>query len=784
MLELVIAVLPGVLAFLIYRYSHQELHWKKALLYVLFYMVAVNFCILAGLKLIGMQSFHLSEMSVRFKIKWIALEFVLSAWIAWVFRNIRRTDPALLKQIMQRLFPATLFFIVTYAIFTPSSLFLGNINEFSIPYMKIIPVIFGMALLLFVVIYFIAVWLIRKKALPFYIAFIFSVTLGAYIQSNFLNSKLPILDGTLIKWEKYHTENIISTLVWVLSIAVVFAAVYFGKEKSEKVIKYICYFFSAVQLVSLAVLIFMNPLNDTASYGFSKEGEFTVGSEENVIIFIVDTLQEDVFEEYLMSDAYKEDGVLTDFTLFDNAVSGGAPTAVAMPLFLTGKEYDPSQPFEDYLTESWSETSLYSDLHQNGYDVRLYSTPVDIFGFPEGTFDNYTVTGDSWINDYAGFGGSLYQLVNYLLMPQFLKESFWLSTETVLYHISNTDYELNDIYFHNDFVDAGETLRPDYEKAFRLYHLRGLHAPYTMTEDFERVWDYGVAEQTQLRGDMRIIYAYVNAMKRIGVYDQSTIIIAGDHGKHFDGNPETNPAVLVKLPMETHELEHNSAPIHFRNIGATIAGTILDDYSAYGPSVYDITEASDVERMHTVDHSVVGRLNLKKDGKPMSFARLMVLGDAGAMEYQVWDPYEINRIDYSVGDIIDFAAGNNSYADQISYRLYKENNGATASNELSICFHLENYEKDDLEFHFVYSDLYNDTQKIQLYAGGNKVENITCTRDDIGKEMVTVIPKNSVTDDLLTIRMVFPNAVTPNQLDRSNPDTRVLSVVFDSMWLE
>lgn len=783
MLELVIVVFPGILAFLIYRYSHKEFHWKGLLLTVLFYTAAVNLCILGGLKLIGMQNFNLFEMGVRFKIKWIVLEFLLSAWMTWVIRNIRKTDTAVLKQIMQRIFPVTLFLAVTYAIFTPSSLFLGNISEFSLRYIYIVPVLLCMSLLIFVVIYFIALWLVRERTLPFYIALIFSVTVCSYVQSNFLNASLPILDGTLLKWEEYRTENIISALVWILCFAVIFAVVYFKRQKSEKIIKYVSYFFSAVQMVSLVMLIIMNPLSDKASHGFSKKGEFTVGTEENIIIFVIDTLQEDVFEEYLMSEGYKEDGVLDDFTLFDNAVSGGAPTAVAMPLLLTGSEYDPSQSFSDYLTEAWNETPLYNDLHQNGYDVRLYSTPVDIFGFPEGTFDNYVIIGDSWIDDYMGFGSSMYQLVNYLLMPQFLKESFWLSTETLLYHINNTDYKLNDVYFHNDFVNAGETLQPSYEKAFRLYHLSGLHPPYSMTENFERRWAFGVAEQAVLRGDMRIIYAYINEMKRIGVYDKSTIIITGDHGKHSHGNPETNPAVLIKLPSEKHELEHNSAPIHFRNISATIAGTFMDDYSVYGPAVYDITDASDVERLHTIDDSIVQRIKLKKYDEASACARLIISGDSDAWDYQIWNPYEINRIAYTMGEIIDFASGN-SYADQINYRLYKENGGATASNELSICFQLNENEKQDLEFHFVYSDLYNDTQKIQIYAGGNKVENVICTRNDIGKEMITVIPKDSIRNDLLTLRMVFPNAVTPNQLDRNNPDMRVLSVVFDSMWLE
>lgn len=783
MLEFVIAVLPGTLAFLIYKILFKERLGKTLLFYILFYTVAANFSIFIGLKLIGMQSFNLLEMSMRFKMKWIVLEIILSVWFTWVIRSICKTDPAILKQITQRLFPETLFFIVTYAVFTPSSLFLGNIREFSLYYINIVPVILFMALLLFVIIYFIALWLIREKALPFYLALIFSISISAYIQSNFLNTKLPILDGTLVQWENYRVENLISTIVWIICIVIVFAFTYFGKIKFEKFMKYVSYFLSAVQLVTLLVLIVNNPLGDKASWGFSKEGQFTVGSKENVIIFIIDTLQEDVFEEYLMSDAYEMEGSLNDFTLFENAVSGGAPTAIALPLFLTGREYDPSQQFREYSKEAWDETPLYNDLHESGYDVRIYSTINDIVNLPEGIFDNYAPVGKSWIEDYKGFGSSLYQVTNYLLMPQFLKEKFWLSTETILYNVKSTGYELNDIYFHNDFVAADETLQTDYEKAFRLYHLNGLHTPYNMTEDFDRVWDFGVAELNVLQGDMRIVYSYINEMKRLGVYDASMIIIAGDHGKHDYGNPETNPAVLIKLPMETHELERNSAPIHFRNILPTIAGTFLDDYSAYGPSVYDITDESDVERLHTVDRSVMKRLNLKNQDGEFGVGRLIIKGDADAGDYQLWNPYEINRIDYQIGDVIDFTS-DSKYADQINYRLYKENGVGTASNELSICFYIKENQKKNLELHFVYSDFYNKSQKILIYANSYKVGNVVCSRDNIGKEAVVKIPDGCIQDGLLPIRMVFPNAVTPNQLDRDNPEKRVLSVSFDSMWLE
>lgn len=787
MLELIIAVFPGTAAFLLYKFSHQKFNPKKICAWILFYTVTVNLCIIAGLKLIGMQHFNLFEMSVRFKIKWIILEALLSALLTRVIKKIRETNPAVLKQITRRLFPTAFFFIVTCIIFTPSSLFLGNIDEFSIRYIDIVPILLCTAIGVFAIIFVFAFWLMQEKALPYYMAFIFSVTVAAYIQSNFLNASLPILDGALIQWEKYRTQNLISALVWILCFVFVFSSLCFKKKTTEKFMKYTSLFFSAVQLVSLAVLILMNPLDKNASFGFSKEAEFTVGSKENIIVFVIDTLQEDVMEEYLASDAYKEDGSLDGFILFDNAVSGGASTQFGMSLLLTGMECDPSQ--KNYLQDAWDETTLYDDLHQNGYDVRLYSEPNEFPGFHDEYFDNYKFIGNRRIEDYFGFGKDLYRLVSCLLMPQFMKESLWLSTDTLLYHIKSTGYELNDIYLHNDFCAVEETLQTDYEKALRIYHMNGVHPTYKMTEDFERVWDNGVTEQVVLRGDMRIIYTYINAMKRAGIFDTSTIIITGDHGRHSDGNPETNPAVLIKFPGkgDLHKLVRSSAPIHFRNIYATIAEAFLEDYSSYGPSVFDITQESDVERLHTVNETITTqRLHLKNYDTSIKEARLIVLGEASEMKYRLWNPYEINCVDYQIGDVIDFTS-DNSYADQINYRLYKENDAATASNELSICFHLQNRKSEDLEFHFVYSGIYSDSQKIQVYAGGTKADRIVLPpprKNKADNEITVKIPKDSIQNECLLLRLVFPNALTPNQLDRNNPDKRVLSVTFDSMWLE
>ncbi len=791
MLEFIIAVLPGILAVLICRSKYGQIagHGKKVLLYILFYTVITNVLIIAGLRLIGMHRFVLFEMSARFKIKWIILEAVLAILIARISRNFGRLNLSILGQMMKRLFPAALFLIVTYAVFAPSSLFLENINEFSIHYSKILPVILFVTFFLAVFIYATMICLADEKIWHMGIAFVFGIALCVYVQGNFLNPVFPSLDGTEINWSLYQKENIISMCFWGICIVICLVLAYLWKEKTEKVMKYLAFFFSAIQLITLVVLLFTTRLNNYVNFGYDKEDEFVIGSQENIIIFLVDTLQSSSMEEYLVSDAYT-DNFLDDFTFFDNAVSGGASTRVALPLLMTGVEYDPMQPMEAYTEEMWEETELYKDLHENGYDVRFYTTARYLSKLPDGIADNYMVTGDSWIYDYPVFGTQLYKLVNFYLMPQLLKPYFWMAENTMLSTISSAEggYICDDVQFYQDFK-ASKGLRTEYDKSFRLYHLEGVHKPYLMNENAERVeeGESHITEQQILQGNMKILSEYLEEMKKEGVYESSTVIILGDHGRHEDGNIEANPAILIKRPDEKHELAHDAAPVHFRNLYASIAETFMEDYSAYGPSLYDISEESDAERLHTIHRSIWSRLapDESVDGA-LDYRRFIITGRADSGNYQLFNPYEVNRIDYELGKVIDFTS-DNVYADQISYRLYKERDMAIASNELSLCFVLDQGikdAKDAIELHFIYADLYNDSQKIRVYANGNKVESIVCTEAGIGEDMVVTIPRDMIEDEELVIRMVFPNAVTPNQLDRNNPDRRVLSVAFASMWLQ
>ena len=92
-----------------------------------------------------------------------------------VNRFVRKMDGGGLKYIILSTLPSALFVVVTYAIFTPSALFLENISDFSLPYISVVPVILAAAFLLCTVMLFWCCAWEAKRILFFLIVFSLSL---------------------------------------------------------------------------------------------------------------------------------------------------------------------------------------------------------------------------------------------------------------------------------------------------------------------------------------------------------------------------------------------------------------------------------------------------------------------------------------------------------------------------------------------------------------------------------------------------------------------------------
>lgn len=500
------------------------------------------------------------------------------------------------KKFLSLLSP-TFFLVMTFCIFMPSSLFLGNINEFAVDYTDILPIITVVTLAAAAIIFIVGVvvFFISKKAFDVYVLLVFGVALGFYVQGNFLNPSFDALNGTAIDWSDYTTSSVISIAVWLVCIAVPQVVAHLKKDIMNMVCRWGSYFLAAVQLCTLVVLVLTTTRAVETDFILTKKGQFELSKNDNIVMFIVDTLDAEWAERDITNNPHYA-GNLKDFTYFDNTVAGGAPTVLGVPILLTGYEYDTTITLDEYYRKAYEKSSFLEDINNSKYDIKLYTDYSYLNGADKSNVYNAEEEQIYAISSNMEFAKYLYKLAGFYAMPMPVKRFFWFYGDDFSKLIKAEDankevYTCNDPQFYSDFKDKG--LKAENKRnLFVLYHLFGVHGPYSMNENAQKVSEDDTDQTRQIQGTLKIIFEYIDEMKRLGVYDNSTIIITADHG---GVDIYQNPAVFIKQKGESrNQMAVNSDPVTFRNLQSTIAATAMDDASAYGPTMYQMAGNKDV----------------------------------------------------------------------------------------------------------------------------------------------------------------------------------------------
>lgn len=532
------------------------------------------------------------------------------------------------------LLPPTIFLIFTFAIYMPSSLFISNIDDFALDYIKIVPLIALVSVAVLVIVYIIGLIIPIKRLFYSYVLLVFSLALGFYIQGNFLNPAFNSLNGKEIAWSEYKINGIISIIAWIL-VFVVPQVVYAIKENiMSLIVKWGSLFVTAMQLVSLVVLLLTTHKVVSNDFAVTKNGEFELSSKNNTIMFVVDTLDASWFEDMLLpNEEYKKS--LKDFTYFDDAVAGGAPTVLGIPTLLTGKiDMDASRDTSEYYKDAYESSSLFADMQKSNCNVKLFTEFYYLDYCDKNSVDNLKMEQKYVISSRRGFMECLYKFVSFYAMPQFLKQNFWLYSGEFNQYITLEDntsnlYKLDDAQFYQDFKEKGITTQND-KDTFVMYHLNGAHSPYVMDENAQAVPSDSIGVDSQIRGIFKIIKEYMDELKAKGIYDSSTIIITADHGGI---DLYSNPAILVKERNANHdEMVVSDSKITFTNVNNTIASSTLKDSSAYGENVFEVGDKQMV-RFHVAPNDLIE--NVFKDNayaKEQLWSLLIIPADKRADE--------------------------------------------------------------------------------------------------------------------------------------------------------
>ena len=142
-------------------------------------------------------------------------------------------------------------------------------------------------------------------------------------------------------------------------------------------------------------------------------------------------------------------------------------------------------------------------------------------------------------------------------------------------------------------------------KRFSYIHLDGCH-DVTYNENWETPDESQAGDRAvSVRASFRLIDRYLREMKRLGVYDDATIIITGDHSAaHHDGREvrEVRLTAWFVKPSGSGEepLKRSAAQVSQEDFWATIFRSegLEFDPETYGTPVFEVPETETRRRIH------------------------------------------------------------------------------------------------------------------------------------------------------------------------------------------
>lgn len=398
------------------------------------------------------------------------------------------------------------------------------------------------------------------------VALYFVVFAATYVQGNFLTKNLPALDGSAIDWSAYTKDNIITLAVWVVLTALVILAL--ARCELDSVMKFVS-LMSAVIFVMLSVSLVSVSIKNRAFRGkdafiSSAAGLNGASEEKNFFILMVDSQSATEFSEVISDEEF--DGAFDDFTYYPDTLSTFAYTRDSLPFVLSGHMNMNEEEFGEYCSNALNDSLLFKELESRGYDMYLYSSELSWYG--KKSFDIKNDTASSFKFRFGDFFTEEIRYVSFKYLPYIFKKYSDIENMDFNRTIDMFDWRNDALY---EGFTSGSALKTSKGAQFRLIHAEGAHVPLDMDEDFNRITGGTYLQKTAATA--KLIGAFVEQLKAAGVYDNSVIVILGDHGyQPASGAPENyilsrfNPVLLVKGIDERHDFRISDKPVSYLDL--------------------------------------------------------------------------------------------------------------------------------------------------------------------------------------------------------------------------
>lgn len=449
--------------------------------------------------------------------------------------------------------------------------------------------------------------LVRGRAFDVVLTLIVAVGLCCYLQALFLNQSLPIADGSPLYLSWYKTITVISTAVWVAVIAGLLLLCRWKTGLWRSLAVVVSLALILVQGVGVGSLFASEEKRVPAEYVLTKEGLYEVGSESNVIVFVLDTFDTKLMNRLIEADPHLLDD-FTGFTWFRNSTGSMIPTRYGVPFLLSGRMPEPDGDFDSIWADWYEGTTFLDDIAAAGYSEGIYT---DSLGGPTAyaTVDEFVrniylsseVASSSL--DWLGLIGAVDKMALYRDAPWLFKPLFWFYTDEVNNKATDSSggdsspYVMNDWAFHEGLLADGLRVSDSEDKAFRFIHLLGAHHPFILDEA-GRMAPEETDQDRQGIGSLKMVGEYLDQLRALGLYDEATVIVTSDHGDWYsepDVIHEPSTPILLVKPAEdavaaSQPLKISQVPTGHLDYPATVIDAVGGDSEKYGTTVFEVED--------------------------------------------------------------------------------------------------------------------------------------------------------------------------------------------------
>lgn len=489
--------------------------------------------------------------------------------------------------IIKDLLPSIILSLVTafmLFIFEPITMYATNPNDFWFDIYDIFPTLFVTFLLsslglfaIYTIIYVICKLLIKKISIYYIvIAIAFCIFVITYIQGNFLSGNLPGINGQPFNWRLHGEESVISVILWFVCFGILL--ILLTKIKPTKIFSFIApitlaiFLMLSTSLVSTAIT--KDVLKNKETSAATIKNINLASTKQNVFIFLTDAVDAKTFHQQLKNNSdYQE--IFKDFTFFNDTLSFYPYTRDSIPYIFSPIPNHNETSFQDFSNDVLSKSEIFKQLEEDNYNMNFFDPhnymDEETSSNFQNTFTKIPLATNKFIEQVVKY--DLYKYLPYPLKGKAHVENLdFASTKEAL------DYDI--FNWKNTFaynILTTEPIETTDEKVFHFFYVEGSHIPFNLDENLNTIDPTIGSYKKKLSATFKVIKAYIDRLKKAGVYDNSAIMIMADHGYYDQGweydyvLDRFNPILYIKGVDEHHDkMQTSGKPIAFEDLSEAI----------------------------------------------------------------------------------------------------------------------------------------------------------------------------------------------------------------------